>query len=86
MFALSRFVAWTCALLQLGAVAAVGTETSLFDYAIHNPAAQKNNQTMFWGPYKPNVYFGIRPRLPEGLWTSLMWANVNGFESIHKCE
>lgn len=89
MVALSRFAASlatsTCALLQLGAVAAVETETNPFDYAAHNPAAQTDNRTMLWGPYKPNVYFGVRPRLPEGLWSSLMWANVNGFESIHKC-
>ena len=89
MVAISRLAASlaasTCALLQLGVVAAADPETNPFDYASLSPDAQAHNQSILWGPYKPNVYFGVRPRLPEGLWSSLMWANVNGFESIHKC-
>lgn len=90
MVAISRLTASlatsACALLQLRAVAAIDTESDYFQYASHNPAAQANNQSMLWGPYKPNVYFGVRPRVPEGPWSSLMWSNVNGFDSIHKCE
>ena len=85
MVAVARLAASFCALVQLGAGAARDSEADLFDYASHNPAAQAHNESILWGPYKPNVYFGVRPRLPEGLWSSLMWANVNGFESIHKC-
>lgn len=85
MVAYARLAASFCALLQLGAVTAVDNEEDPFEYAAHNPAAQAHNESILWGPYKPNVYFGVRPRLPEGLWSSLMWANVNGFDSIHKC-
>lgn len=40
-----------------------------------------SNDTLFWGPYRPNLYFGIRPRAPKSLLTSLLWANVNDFQS-----
>lgn len=43
-----------------------------------------NNESLFWGPYKPNLYFGVRPRTPNGLWTGLMWANVNNFQDVQK--
>jgi mannosyl-oligosaccharide glucosidase len=41
-----------------------------------------NDESLLWGPYKPNLYFGVRPRLPKGLWTSLMWASVSDYETI----
>ncbi|KAK0620524.1 glycoside hydrolase [Immersiella caudata] len=28
-----------------------------------------------WGPYRPNLYFGVRPQVPETLLTGLMWAS-----------
>lgn len=28
-----------------------------------------------WGPYRPNLYFGIRPQVPGTLLMGLMWAN-----------
>ncbi|KAG9252324.1 glycoside hydrolase [Emericellopsis atlantica] len=42
----------------------------------------QNEQSLFWGPYKPNLYFGVRPRVPEGLWTGLLWGGVNTFEEV----
>lgn len=27
-----------------------------------------------WGPYRPNLYFAIRPQVPETLLMGLMWA------------
>lgn len=38
-----------------------------------------NNQSLLWGPYRPNVYFGVRPRLPHSLMTGLMWSNIDTF-------
>ncbi|KAI0159040.1 glycoside hydrolase family 63 protein [Pestalotiopsis sp. NC0098] len=29
------------------------------------------------GPYRPNLYFGVRPRIPETLLMGLMWSNGN---------
>lgn len=77
----------SCTLLQLGTVAAAADDSHsdpFQEYASHSPAAQANNQSMIWGPYKPNVYFGVRPRVPEALWTGLMWSNVNDYMTINK--
>lgn len=27
-----------------------------------------------WGPYRPNLYFGVRPQVPKTLLSGLMWA------------
>jgi len=29
-----------------------------------------------WGPYRPNLYFGVRPQVSETLLMGLMWASV----------
>lgn len=28
-----------------------------------------------WGPYRPNLYFGVRPQIPETFLMGLMWAS-----------
>lgn len=59
------------------------------------PSAQASetasNDTLLWGPYRPNLYFGVRPRLPNSLTTGLLWANTESFASAqnsfrHTCE
>lgn len=49
-----------------------------------------SNSSLFWGPYRPNLYVGIRPRLPESLLAGLMWSNVDDYENYqdlrHSCE
>ncbi|KAK7043703.1 Processing alpha glucosidase I [Paramarasmius palmivorus] len=49
-----------------------------------------NNDTLFWGPYRPNLYFGLRPRIPQSLMTGLMWFGTHDYASIsrtrHTCE
>ena len=54
-------------------------------------AGISSNDTLLWGPYRPNLYFGIRPRIPKSLLTGLLWANVDSFATInnnwrHTCE
>ncbi|KAI1819523.1 glycoside hydrolase family 63 protein [Xylaria intraflava] len=41
-----------------------------------------NNQSLFWGPYRPNLYFGVRPRVPTGVATALSWVNVDNYVSV----
>lgn len=36
-----------------------------------------NNQSLYWGPYRPNLYFGVRQRAPQSLLTGLMWSNMD---------
>lgn len=50
-----------------------------------------SNDSLLWGPYRPNLYFGVRPRIPKSLLTGLMWTNVDDFgwaqENFrHTCE
>jgi mannosyl-oligosaccharide glucosidase len=40
-----------------------------------------SNTSLLWGPYRPNLYLGIRPRVPESLFMGLMWGN---FDEGHK--
>ncbi|KAK9248300.1 glycoside hydrolase [Lipomyces tetrasporus] len=53
--------------------------------------ARASNATLQWGPYRPNLYLGIRPRgLPESFLSGLMWYNVDNYQGIqktrHACE
>ncbi|XXG99801.1 hypothetical protein Hte_006142 [Hypoxylon texense] len=41
-----------------------------------------NNQSLLWGPYRPNLYFGVRPRIPQSLATGLLWAKVDNYVQV----
>ena len=68
------------------------TGDGLGDYSIVVTEAQRqNNHTLLWGPYRPQVYFGIKPRLPDSFIGGLMWSSVNDFSTMqenfrHTCE
>ncbi|KAK7023769.1 mannosyl-oligosaccharide glucosidase [Favolaschia claudopus] len=53
-------------------------------------AAEPVNDTLLWGPYRPNLYFGLRPRIPQSLMTGLMWFGTHDYQSIartrHACD
>ncbi|KAF8631416.1 hypothetical protein AX17_005094 [Amanita inopinata Kibby_2008] len=42
------------------------------------------NNTLLWGPYRPNLYFGLRPRIPQSLMTGLLWFGTQDYQSITK--
>ncbi|OLL22364.1 putative mannosyl-oligosaccharide glucosidase [Neolecta irregularis DAH-3] len=52
--------------------------------------AKAQNDSLLWGPYRPQLYAGFRPRIPKSLLTGIMWANVDDMGSIndirHTCE
>lgn len=50
-------------------------------------SAKTSNESLLWGPYRPNLYFGVRPRIPKSLMTGLMWAKVDSFQGVQnsKC-
>ena len=53
--------------------------------------AASSNDSLLWGPYRPNLYFGVRPRLPNSLTTGLLWANTENYAAAqqsfrHTCE
>lgn len=47
-------------------------------------AARANNQSLLWGPYKPNLYFGVRPRIANSLAAGLMWAKVDDYTTTQQ--
>lgn len=42
--------------------------------------SQTTNETL-WGAYRPNLYFGLRPRIPKSLMTGFMWFGTQDYES-----
>lgn len=78
MTGVARFLSGA-AVLALGASAASGDQAVLAD-----EIGRLNDQSLLWGPYKPNLYFGVRPRVPDGLWTGLMWTGASTFEQVPK--
>ncbi|CAK5279562.1 unnamed protein product, partial [Mycena citricolor] len=47
-------------------------------------AAAELNGTLLWGAYRPNLYFGLRPQIPQSLMTGLMWFGTHDYQSISK--
>lgn len=43
---------------------------------------EESDQSLLWGTYRPNLYFGIRPRLPQSLVTGLMWFSTTNYQSV----
>ncbi|KAK9451936.1 glycoside hydrolase [Limtongia smithiae] len=53
--------------------------------------ARASNESLLWGPYRPNLYFGMRPRgVPDSFLSGLMWYNADTYNGIgkarHTCE
>ena len=44
--------------------------------------AKLSNDSLLWGPYRPNLYFGIRPRIPKSFSGNLLWAHVGDFQAV----
>jgi mannosyl-oligosaccharide glucosidase len=47
-------------------------------------AARANNESLLWGPYKPNLYFGVRPRIANSLAAGLMWGKVDDYATAQQ--
>jgi mannosyl-oligosaccharide glucosidase len=41
-----------------------------------------NDSALLWGAYRPNLYFGLRPQLPQSLMTGLLWFGTQDYQSI----
>lgn len=53
------------------------------DQAVLSQNAKLSNESLLWGPYRPNLYFGVRPRIPKSLMTGLLWSRVDNFEGVN---
>ncbi|KZT11512.1 glycoside hydrolase family 63 protein [Laetiporus sulphureus 93-53] len=49
-----------------------------------------DSESLTWGAYRPNLYFGLRPRVPQSLMTGLMWFGTRDYQSLprarHGCD
>ena len=41
-----------------------------------------DNSSLVWGPYRPNLYFGARPRIPKSVLMGLMWSRVEDDQTV----
>ena len=48
--------------------------------------ALSHDTSLLWGPYRPNLYLGIRPQVPNSLLTGLMWSNADESSKIVNSE
>ncbi|KAL5614533.1 uncharacterized protein BROUX77_000370 [Berkeleyomyces rouxiae] len=71
---------WAASLLLISSATRASDESNKL--SISQQIDALNNQSLFWGPYKPNLYFGARPRTPKSLWTGLQWVNVNDYKQL----
>jgi mannosyl-oligosaccharide glucosidase len=49
---------------------------------LYKEIARAQNQSLLWGPYRPNLYFGVTPRIPKSFMGGLMWAKVDEFQDV----
>jgi mannosyl-oligosaccharide glucosidase len=45
--------------------------------SVHGDHIANYNNSMHWGTYRPNIYFGTRTRSPSSLLTGLIWFGVD---------
>jgi mannosyl-oligosaccharide glucosidase len=38
--------------------------------------------SMLWGAYRPNLYFGLRPQIPQSLMTGLLWFGTHDYQAF----
>ena len=75
--------------MQLHCLPVLGILLSLLSLTLGDVAqevltenAKRSNESLLWGPYRPNLYFGVRPRIPKSLLTGLLWAKVDAFQGV----
>jgi mannosyl-oligosaccharide glucosidase len=42
-----------------------------------------DSQDLLWGTYRPNLYFGLRPKIPQSLMVGLMWFGTTDYNSVN---
>jgi mannosyl-oligosaccharide glucosidase len=86
-YRLSLSFIFTSFLLLVGfTTTAAGQNADDHVSVLTNEVAKANNQSLLWGPYKPNLYFGLHPRIPKSLSAGLMWAKVDNFATAQESQ
>ncbi|CAH7690989.1 glycoside hydrolase [Phakopsora pachyrhizi] len=56
----------------------------------YQAVSKATNQSLLWGTYRPNLYFGLKPRQPNSLMTGMIWFGTDDYSSFarsrHTCE
>lgn len=76
----SRALSW--GLLALSSQALLPGSQVLVSASSAADIETPNNESLLWGPYRPNLYFGVRPRIPKSLMGGLMWTRVEDYTSV----
>ncbi|KAI9934044.1 Processing alpha glucosidase I [Aspergillus wentii] len=89
MYRLNISILLASLLYTVGIIASQGSAADVA--GLTKEAARANNESLLWGPYKPNLYFGVRPRISNSLFSGLLWAKVDDFATAqqnfrHTCE
>lgn len=63
----------------LCATGIVASEDSNDVSVLIQEAGRASNESLLWGPYKSNLYFGVRPRIPKSLTAGLIWGKVDDY-------
>lgn len=63
---------------------------TLTDYVVvpcHNHPSGSYNQSMYWGTYRPGIYFGMKSRSKNPILTGLAYSQAdNNFQQFrHQC-
>ena len=76
----------TC-LAAFSATAVYGTTAEGGSDILVQENARQMNQSLLWGAYRPNLYFGVRPRIAKSFMGALMWAKVDNYQDVQhsKC-
>ncbi|KAF8270316.1 glycoside hydrolase [Lactarius quietus] len=48
------------------------------------PSSFNDSNSLLWGTYRPNLYFGLRPRIPQSVMTGLVWFGTQDYQSFSK--
>ncbi|KAI0546305.1 family 63 glycoside hydrolase [Xylaria curta] len=75
-----KFLSQLTAGLSLSLLASATTENN--EDVLHSEIGRLNNESLLWGPYRPNLYFGVRPRVPSGIATALSWVKVDNYVDV----
>lgn len=79
---MTSLLLWLTCLLFFFSIRA--EELSNEESFLHEMVEEASNSSLLWGTYRPNLYFGTRPRLPESLMTGLMWFDGSHFQGFQR--
>lgn len=73
--------AWQAFTAALSLLSGATTASPAADDSALAPSLAAANSSLLWGSYRPGLYFGLRPRLPDTLLTGLIWFGVHDWQS-----